>query len=68
MGQLIDKNGITKVGGKIMERGDILELIEDTAFYKKGKKAHFIGRSNFNPNKIEIVWLVKNRLIKKMET
>ena len=40
-----------------MKRGDIIELIEDTTFYKKGKKAYFIGRSNFNPNKIEIVWV-----------
>ena len=24
-----------------MKRGDILELIEDTTFYKKGKKAYF---------------------------
>lgn len=28
-----------------MKRGDIIELIEDTTFYKKGKKAYFIGRS-----------------------
>lgn len=26
-------------------------------FIKKGKKAYFIGRSNTNPNNIEIVWV-----------
>lgn len=40
-----------------MKRGDIIELIEDTAFYKKGKKAHFIKKSNSNPSKIEVVWI-----------
>lgn len=53
-----------KIGGKRMKRGDIIELIEDTTFYKKGKKAYFIGRSNFNPIKLKLFGLVKNRLIK----
>lgn len=45
-----------------MKRGDIIELIEDTTFYKKGKKAYFIGRSN--PNKIEIVWVGEEQAYK----
>ena len=53
-----------KIGGKRMKRGDIIELIEDTTFYKKGKKAYFIGRSNFNPNKIEIVWVGEEQAYK----
>lgn len=47
-----------------MKRGDILELIEDTTFYKKGKKAYFIGRSNTNPNNIEIVWVGEEQAYK----
>lgn len=47
-----------------MKRGDILELIEDTTFYKKGKKAYFIGRSNTNPNNIEIVWVGEEQTYK----
>ena len=31
---------------------------------KKGKKAYFIGRSNFNPNKIEIVWVGEEQAYK----
>lgn len=53
-----------KIGGKRMKRGDIIELIEDTTFYKKGKKAYFIGKSNFNPNKIEIVWVGEEQAYK----
>ena len=38
-----------------IKRGSIVELIEDTGFYKKGKRAHFIGMAD-NPNHAEIVW------------
>ena len=44
-----------------MNRGDMVELIEDTAFYKKGKKAHFIRMSR-NPNKAEIVWCGEEKM------
>lgn len=27
-----------------MKTGDTIELIEDTSFYKKGRKAHFIKK------------------------
>ena len=47
-----------------MKRGDIVELIENTTFYKKGKKAYFIGRSNTNPNNIEIVWVGEEQAYK----
>jgi len=47
-----------------MKSGDIVELIEDTTFYKKGKKAYFIGRSNTNPNNIEIVWIGEEQAYK----
>ena len=36
-----------------MKTGDTIELIEDTSFYKRGKKAHFIRVSNRNSNNIE---------------
>ena len=31
-----------------MKTGDTIELIEDTSFYKKGRKAHFIKKSDKN--------------------
>ena len=39
-----------------MKTGDTIALIEGTSFYKKGRKAHFIKKSDRNPNNIEIVW------------
>lgn len=38
-----------------MKKGDIVELIEDMTFYKKGRKAYFIRLAQ-NPNNAEIVW------------
>lgn len=48
-----------------MAKGDIIELIEDTTFHKKGSKAYFIAKSHNNPNKIEIVWVGEEQAYKK---
>ncbi len=37
-----------------MKKGDIIELIEDTAFYKKGRRAVFIRQDNEVKSKIQI--------------
>ena len=48
-----------------MKTGDTIELIEDTSFYKRGKKAHFIRVSNRNSNNIEIVWFGEEHAYKE---
>lgn len=48
-----------------MKTGDTIELIEDTSFYKRGKKAHFIRVSNRNSNNIEIVWFGEENAYKE---
>lgn len=48
-----------------LKKGDIIELVVDTAFYKKGTKAHFIKRSEHNPNKAVIVWTGEEALYKE---
>ena len=39
-----------------MKTGDIVELIEDMTFYKKGRKATFIKEEVHNLSNAEIVW------------
>ena len=48
-----------------MKTGDTIELIEDTSFFKRGKKAHFIRVSNRNSNNIEIVWFGEEHAYKE---
>lgn len=48
-----------------MKTGDTIELIEDTSFYKKGRKAHFIKKSDRNTNNIEIVWFGEEHAYKE---
>lgn len=48
-----------------LEAGDVIELIEDTTFYKKGRKAHFVRMSSSNSNNIEIVWVGEEKAYKE---
>lgn len=40
-----------------MKNGDIVELIEDMTFYKKGERAVVINSISDNKNNCEIRWL-----------
>lgn len=48
-----------------MKTGDIIELVEDTTFYKKGRKAYFIRVSDKNSNNIEIVWFGEEQIYRE---
>lgn len=40
-----------------MKKGDIVELLEDITFYRKGRRATFIRSERANDRNAEIRWL-----------
>ncbi|WP_143322906.1 hypothetical protein [Clostridium sp. HBUAS56010] len=46
-----------KLEEDILKHGDIVELIEDMTFYKKGRKAMYLRSELHNDKNAEIAWL-----------
>jgi len=40
-----------------MIKGDMVELMEDMTFYKKGRRATFIRYEKGNSNNVELAWI-----------